>query len=122
MAKLIPAGWNLVFQMHYTPNGSPQKDRSSVGIKFADPATVKYRVATANALNFAFEIPAGDADYKVESETTYARDVLLLSMFPHMHLRGKDFHYEIVYAQRHQGDVAQRAALRLQLADQLRAR
>ena len=96
MAKLIPAGWSLVFQMHYTPNGTPQKDRSMVGIKFADPATVKYRVATANALNFAFEIPAGDADYKVESETTYKKDVLLLSMFPHMHLRGKDFLYEIV--------------------------
>ncbi len=97
MAKLIPAGWKLVFQMHYTPNGSPQKDRSSVGIKFADPATVKYRVATANATNHSFEIPAGDPNYQVESNREYKREVLLLSLFPHMHLRGKDFHYEIIY-------------------------
>jgi peroxiredoxin/mono/diheme cytochrome c family protein len=97
MAKLIPAGWQLVFQMHYTPNGSPQKDRSSVGIKFADPASVKYRVATANATNRTFEIPAGDADYQVESTRTYGTDVLMLSVFQHMHLRGKDFHYEVIY-------------------------
>ena len=96
MAKLIPAGWSLVFQMHYTPNGTPQKDRSSVGIKFdGSGSTVKYRVATANAMNAAFEIPAGDPAFQVESTTTYKKDVLLLSMFPHMHLRGKDFHYEI---------------------------
>ncbi len=97
MAKLIPKGWKLVFQMHYTPNGSPQKDRSAVGIKFEDPAKVKYRVATANALNFGFVIPAFEAAHQVESETNYKSDVLLLSMFPHMHLRGKDFHYEVIY-------------------------
>ena len=69
MAKLIPAGWQLVFQMHYTPNGSPQKDCSSVGIKFVDdPSTIKYRVATANAANAAFVIPAGDPNFEVESD------------------------------------------------------
>ncbi|MBI3837251.1 MAG: redoxin domain-containing protein [Planctomycetia bacterium] len=97
MAKLIPAGWKLIFQMHYTPNGSPQKDRSSVGIKFEDGANVKFRVATANAANGMFEIPAGDPAYQVESTRTYGRDVLMLSVFPHMHLRGKDFHYEVIY-------------------------
>ena len=122
MAKLIPAGWKLVFQMHYTPNGSPQKDRSSVGIKFADPAEVTYRVATANAANAMFEIPAGDPAYKVESTRTYGKDVLLLSVFPHMHLRGKDFHYEVDLSGRPQGNDHEHAAIRLQLADQLRVR
>ena len=97
MAKLIPAGWQLVFQMHYTPNGSPQKDRSSVGFKFCDASEVKYRVATANAANAFFEIPPGDANYKVESQRTYGDEALLISVFPHMHLRGKSFHYELIY-------------------------
>jgi len=97
MAKLIPAGWELVFQMHYTPNGSPQKDRSAVGMKFCDPDTVTHRVATSNAINGMFAIPAGDPNYKVESTRTYGREVKLLSVFPHMHLRGKDFHYELIY-------------------------
>jgi peroxiredoxin len=97
MAKKIPAGSQLVFQMHYTPNGSPQKDRSSVGLKFVDPSEVEYRVATANAANGGFVIPAGDANHLVESERTYGGDVIMLSLFPHMHLRGKDFRYELVY-------------------------
>jgi len=97
MAKLIPAGWQLVFQMHYTPNGAPAKDRSKVGIKFCDPDTVTHRVATANATNAFFNIPAGDPNHKVESNRTYGRDVQLLSVFPHMHLRGKDFRYDLVY-------------------------
>jgi peroxiredoxin/mono/diheme cytochrome c family protein len=97
MAKLIPAGYQLVFQLHYTPNGSPQKDRSAVGMKFVDPSTVTHRVATSNAMNGMFKIPAGDPAYKVESTRTYGKDVQLLSVFPHMHLRGKDFHYELIY-------------------------
>ncbi len=105
MAKLIPAGSQLVFQMHYTPNGSPQKDRSSVGIKFCDPDTVKYRVATANAVNAFFQIPAGDPNYEVESDRTYERDVLMLSVFPHMHLRGKDFRYDLIYPDGHQETI-----------------
>ena len=36
MAKLIPAGSKLVFQMHYTPNGTATEDRSCVGFIFAD--------------------------------------------------------------------------------------
>ena len=34
MAKRVPAGSKLVFQVHYTPNGSPQKDRTKVGFIF----------------------------------------------------------------------------------------
>ncbi len=32
--KLIPAGSKIVFQMHYTPNGKPQEDISTLGLKF----------------------------------------------------------------------------------------
>src|SRR5262249_37507694 len=34
-AKLIPAGSDLVFQLHYTPNGKMRTDRSRVGFIFA---------------------------------------------------------------------------------------
>jgi hypothetical protein len=35
-ARRIPAGSKLLFEVHYTPNGTEQTDRSSVGIKLAN--------------------------------------------------------------------------------------
>jgi peroxiredoxin len=96
-AKLIPAGSRLVFQMHYTPNGTAQTDRSCVGLKFIDPKDVKHQVGTDEATNRGFRIPAGDANYKVEAIHPFSRDMRLLAFFPHMHLRGKAFRYTAVY-------------------------
>ncbi len=97
MAKFVPAGSELVFQLHYTPNGTKQKDRSAVAIKFEDPKNVKWRVATIGASNAQFAIPPHADNHPVESNQKFEREITLLSMFPHMHLRGKSFHYEAVY-------------------------
>ena len=95
-AKKIPAGSKLVFEMHYTPIGTPQQDKSSVGLTFVDEKDVTHQLATAGATNAKFEIPPHDANYKVESQQRFNRDVTLLSLFPHMHMRGKSFRYELV--------------------------
>ena len=97
MAKLVPAGSKLVFQMHYTPNGTATQDRSCVGFKFADPKTVRRQVGTDKAANQGFRIPPGDGNHKVEASHTFGRDMLMLAMFPHMHLRGKAFRYTAIY-------------------------
>jgi peroxiredoxin len=97
MAKLVPAGWKFIFQLHYTPNGAPQKDRSSIGLLFVDGNTVKDRLVTTNTANFQFEIPAQAEDYQVESQKKFARDTLFIGMYPHMHMRGKSFRYELTY-------------------------
>ena len=97
MAKLIPAGSQLVFQMHYTPNGTAQEDRSSVGLVFADPKTVKRTVGTDKAAFQAFRIPPGANNHHVDAYHRFDRDMLMLAMFPHMHLRGKAFRYTAIY-------------------------
>ncbi|MBI3838520.1 MAG: redoxin domain-containing protein [Planctomycetia bacterium] len=97
MAKLVPAGSKLVFQVHYTPNGSPQKDRSSVGLMFVDAAKVRKEVATLAVDTHLLLIPPQVPDYKLEAWHTFREDTLLLSLFPHMHLRGKAFRYEAQY-------------------------
>jgi peroxiredoxin len=97
MAKRVPAGSKFVFQIHYTPNGSPQQDRSSVGLMFADPANVKKRVDTRAVETHLIFIPPQVADYPLSAESSIRRDSLLLSLFPHMHLRGKAFRYEAEY-------------------------
>ncbi len=97
LGRYIQAGSQLLFEMHYTPNGTPAKDRSYVGFKWADPKTVKKEVAVQNAGNFTFKIPAGDPNYEVESEFVFRQKTLLLSVSPHMHVRGKDFRYDLIY-------------------------
>ncbi len=95
-AKLVKAGSRLMFQVHYTPNGKAVTDRSYIGLKFAKEPP-KFRAITANAMNRQFVIPAGDPAYQVTSSWTAKQDVTLLAFMPHMHLRGKDFKYTIVY-------------------------
>jgi hypothetical protein len=95
-AKLVKAGSKLLFQVHYTPNGKPATDRSYVGLRFAKEPP-KYRAVTANATNRKFVIPAGDPAYRVASTWTAKQDVTLLGFMPHMHLRGKDFKYTLVF-------------------------
>jgi mono/diheme cytochrome c family protein len=94
MAKRIPAGADLIWQMHYTPNGKEVKDRSQVGLIFyRGKEPPKWNAQTRGISNGNFVIPAGDANHLVESDWVVPRDTLLLSFMPHMHLRGKDFEY-----------------------------
>ena len=97
MAKRIPAGSKLLFQMHYTANGSQQRDLSSVGLVYADKATITRDVRTDLAINTSFEVPAGDGNFEVHAWRRFNADTLLLSFMPHMHLRGKAFRYELKY-------------------------
>jgi hypothetical protein len=97
MAKHVPAGSKLVFQMHYTTNGVAQSDRSMVGIKFADPKTIKKEVRGGVVGNAAFRIPPNDGNYEVTARYVFFKDTVLLDVTPHMHLRGKDFKYVAKY-------------------------
>jgi hypothetical protein len=94
-AKLIPAGSDIVLQMHYTTNGHAAEDLTSIGLVFASEKPEK-RVLTVQLTNDRFSIPAGDGDYRVEVHGSIPNDALLLSFFPHMHFRGKTFEYNIV--------------------------
>jgi hypothetical protein len=97
MAKFIPAGSDLVFQMHYTTNGHAVKDRTSVGMVFAKhpPAQRVFTLQLANDHD-KIPIPPGADNYRVEVSGTLPNDCTLLSFFPHMHLRGKRFEYNLV--------------------------
>lgn len=97
-AIFVKKGSQLVFQMHYTANGSPQEDLSYVGLIFADPATVKRPVIGGGvSARRNLVIPPHADNHKVEASQRLRRDTLLISMSPHMHLRGKAFRYEAEY-------------------------
>jgi len=94
MAKKIPAGSQLVFQVHYTPIGTPQQDHSQLGLVFADPESITHEVKTYSAVPAGLKIPPREPAHEVFASTEL-HDALLLGMSPHMHLRGKSFRYEL---------------------------
>jgi Copper type II ascorbate-dependent monooxygenase, C-terminal domain len=94
-AKLVPAGSDIILQMHYTTHGHAMEDRTSVGLVFSKEPPKK-RVLTLQLTNDRFLIPPGDPDHRVEVHGSIPNDALLLSFFPHMHLRGKTFEYNIL--------------------------
>ncbi len=97
MAKRIPAGWKIVFVLHYQAVGSVQKDQTRLALTFADPKAVKQEVATRLMYDLDLRIPPRTAGHTVSQTWEVKRDVLLLSFFPHMHLRGKAFRYDLIH-------------------------
>ena len=92
MAKLVKAGSDVVFEIHYTPSGTAMEDRTRVGMVFATGQPEK-RVLTLQMDNEKFVIPAGEREFRVSVWGTLPNDALLLGFFPHMHLRGISFEY-----------------------------
>jgi mono/diheme cytochrome c family protein len=92
MAKKVPAGAEIMFQLHYTPNGKATEDVTTLGLVFAKEP-VKNQLLTRGILTMKFEIPAGAANHEVRSQYTFMQDGHITSFMPHMHLRGKDFVY-----------------------------
>jgi hypothetical protein len=85
--------------MHYTTNGRTASDQTSLGLVFAKQHP-KQRVLTLQLANEhdTIPIPPNTDNYRVEVSGTLPNDALLLGFFPHMHLRGKKFEYNIVNA------------------------
>lgn len=95
-AKLVKKGSVLIFQVHYTTNGEPGVDRTKVGLIFSK-TPVEKRVITSGAVGHQLDIPPGDPNYETKASYTFKEDSHIESLHPHMHLRGKDFQYTLVY-------------------------
>jgi hypothetical protein len=95
-AKFIKAGSDLIFQIHYTSTGKPALDRSRVGLVFADKPPAE-RVYSLTITNTKLVIPPMTADFPFEAEFRLPRDVTLIGLNPHMHLRGKSFEFRVIY-------------------------
>jgi peroxiredoxin len=100
MAKRIPAGWKLNLVLHYTPIGTAAEDQTSLGLVLADPRDVHKEVATKLIKDLNLRIPPGAAAHRVEGTWQAEQECLLLSMFPHMHFRGKSFRFVAEYPDR----------------------
>jgi|SRR6185503_627442 len=91
--RLEPGGV-IELQMHYTTNGTAAKDKTRVGLFLAnEPAPREVRIS--QFLNATLKLPAGAASVEVTADVGFAQDATLWGLFPHTHLRGKKWRYEL---------------------------
>jgi len=93
--KLIKAGSDVVFEIHFNPDGAEAVDNSELGIYFAKEAPAE-RVVSLSVQNMNFLIPPGDGNYRSDASATFDVPVKVVSVQPHMHLRGKAMRIEAV--------------------------
>ena len=97
VAKRIPRGANLLFEVHYTPIGKPRTDRSSIGLVLTTERPQNLAM-TRGIPQRNLRIPPGEPDFIARSSFTLKSDAHLLSLTPHMHTRGKSFTYSAQYS------------------------
>jgi hypothetical protein len=91
---LLKAGSDIVFQLHYTPNGKETDDKTKIGLIFAKEPP-KEKLMGGNSALMRLNLPANDPNVKLTAVSTIPYDGELVSMMPHAHLRGKAFEYKI---------------------------
>ncbi len=101
--KRLHKGARIVFQMHYHKEpgpGTQQIDQSSVGFRFWDDhkdPPVRHNMIWDGIVNFRFQLEPGQADVELSADRTFTTDTTILSLHPHMHLRGKSAEYVAYY-------------------------
>ena len=95
-ARLIPAGADLVLEVHYTTNGVAGEDQTKVGLEVA-PAPPERIFLSVGAAQPGLSIAPGDPNAEATAVVKFGQPVDLVYMQPHMHLRGKDATIEAKY-------------------------
>ena len=127
---LLPDGYGLLVEeglgaqlQHALQQGAGSRERRStsqaeVGF-FVEDRPVAHQVITDTLGNNGFEIPPNHPRYRVGMARTLEKDILVLNLWPHAHLRAIASRYTAFYPGRHRGTAARRAALRPGLAGNL---
>ncbi|MGH7133894.1 MAG: redoxin family protein [Phycisphaerales bacterium] len=92
-AKLLPKGATLLFQIHYTPTGTAAQDQMTMGLKFAATPPA-HQIRTIGIANRRISIPPGAPDHAESATLRVPAQAAVLSLVPHMHVRGSGFKYE----------------------------
>ncbi len=82
-------GTDAVFQLHMRPTGKPEHVQARVGLYFTDQPPDKFPVRIL-LRSTAIDIPAGDAEYVIESAYQLPVPVAIVAVLPHAHYLGRD--------------------------------
>jgi thiol-disulfide isomerase/thioredoxin len=92
MGKFLPKGAKMNFQLHYTTNGEEAEDQTKLGLIFCKDKP-EIEVQTKGVANPFFVIPPGADNHEVKAVYTLDQKMRLLSLMPHMHVRGKAYKF-----------------------------
>jgi hypothetical protein len=95
-ALKVNAGTTIIFQVHYTANGTVTKDQSRIGFIFAKEPP-RQEIMSSQFLNPELVLPAGAGNQRVDSEIEFTQDSHIWALIPHTHLRGKSWEYQLKY-------------------------
>jgi hypothetical protein len=98
VGRYIPAGADVLLQIHYHKSGQPETDQTEIALYFAK-APVDKLIRGAAVMpprpgpfrRPSLTIPAGDPNYEVNGTFTIPYDAHADAVIPHMHWLGKDF-------------------------------
>jgi len=112
-AAKIPKHSDLVYEVHYTPNGrAAVLDQSMVAFKWAaKPPVTEIHGRVFRKPVGRFRIPPHDSHYCMEDSYYFESDVELDAIRPHFHLRGKTFRLEMVERNEDTGEIEKRTTI-----------
>jgi len=84
----------LLIELHYTASGRAVTDRSEVGLYLAGDAP-QVPLRTGIFMDQDIRIPPHARAHAHRQEVPVERDVVLFSLFPHMHFRGKSMRFTL---------------------------
>jgi hypothetical protein len=95
----LPAGFDLVFEIHYTPIDEDASDRSSLGIVWRKSAEKPTKLIADQLFVRPRNIRIEPNEPHVKSELFpyFKQNVVLIDIRPHMHLRGGDAQLSAIY-------------------------
>ena len=97
IGMLVPKGTALALEIHYHRSGKPEPDTTRVAL-YLCKGVVKQRLRVYGLAARRLFIPAGEASYKTEAQMQVPENVTVYSIFPHMHLLGRQMKVDIATA------------------------
>lgn len=89
LARSLPKGSDLVLSTHFHPSGKPEKEKTKVGLYFADKAPERSlqfaQVPPSFGRGAGIDIPAGEKNFSIEDTFTLPADIEPISVSGHAH-------------------------------------
>lgn len=85
----IPGGAGLGLQIHYTTTGKAERSRIQVGLRFPK-SPIRRQLRHFLLDPRGWRIPPYEPAFAVQARHVLDRDITLMGMFTHMHVRGRD--------------------------------